>query len=54
MNSTIDEGKISQQIVLDRPTDVKTFLKNCQHRRKYPILYKVEFNVSFIIINWDL
>lgn len=57
-HQTTDEGKISEKIVLDRPTDVKTFLKNCQHRRKYPILYKVEFNVSFLQLKlsstWNL
>lgn len=52
-NLNSDEGKISQQIVLDRPTDLKTFLKNCQHRRKYPILYKVEFNVSLCMQQLD-
>lgn len=32
--------------ISDKPVAVKNFTKHCEQRRKFPILYKIEFQVS--------
>jgi len=29
-----------------KPVEVKNYIKHCEQRRKFPVLYKVEFQVS--------
>jgi len=29
-----------------KPIEVKNYVKHCDQRRKFPVLYKVEFQVS--------
>lgn len=29
-----------------KPVEVKNYVKHCEQRRKFPVLYKVEFQVS--------
>ena len=35
----------------DKPIDLKNYTKLCDLRRKFPVLYKVEFQVSFLLSN---
>jgi hypothetical protein len=34
----------------DKPIDLKNYTKLCDLRRKFQVLYKVEFQVSFIFV----
>lgn len=35
--------------IADKPVDVANFVKHCEQRRKYPVLLRVEFQVTPII-----
>lgn len=42
-----DENNPLSQTIPDAPTELKFFIKLCEQRRKFPVLYKIEFTVSF-------
>ena len=44
--SFLDENNSLSQTIPDTPTDLKFFVKLCEQRRKFPVLYKIEFTVS--------
>jgi hypothetical protein len=33
-----------------KPVEVKNYIKHCEQRRKFPVLYKVEFQVSALTL----
>lgn len=41
-----DENNPLSQTIPDTPTELKFFVKLCEQRRKFPVLYKIEFTVS--------
>lgn len=41
-----DENNPLSQTIPDAPTELKFFIKLCEQRRKFPVLYKIEFTVS--------
>lgn len=41
-----DENNPLSQTIPDSPTELKFFIKLCEQRRKFPVLYKIEFTVS--------
>lgn len=41
-----DENNPLSQTIPDTPTELKFFIKLCEQRRKFPVLYKIEFSVS--------
>lgn len=41
-----DENNPLSQTIPDAPTELKFFIKLCQQRKKFPVLYKIEFTVS--------
>lgn len=48
--STIsDENNPLSGTIPDSPTALKFFIKLCEQRRKFPVLYKIEFTVSFCL-----
>lgn len=42
-----DENNPLSQTIPDAPTELTFFIKLCEQRRKFPVLYKIEFTVSF-------
>ena len=44
-----DENNPLSQTIPDSPTELKFFIKLCEQRRKFPVLYKIEFTVSVVI-----
>lgn len=42
----LDENNPLSQTIPDSPTELKFFIKLCEQRRKFPVLYKIEFTVS--------
>lgn len=44
-----ENGSISETIP-DRPVELKNFPKLCEQRRKFPVLYKLEFQVRLCFI----
>lgn len=45
-NFIVDENNPLSQTIPDTPTELKNFVKLCEQRRKFPVLYKIEFTVS--------
>jgi hypothetical protein len=43
-----DENNPLSQTIPDSPTELKFFIKLCEQRRKFPVLYKIEFTVSVV------
>lgn len=41
-----DESNPLSATIPDSPTELKFFVKLCEQRRKFPVLYKIEFTVS--------
>jgi hypothetical protein len=46
-NPLADESNPLSATIPDSPTELKFFIKLCEQRRKFPVLYKIEFTVSF-------
>ncbi|CAG9124135.1 unnamed protein product [Plutella xylostella] len=44
--SFADENGSIQETIPDRPVDLKSFPKLCEQRRKFPVLYKLEFQTA--------
>lgn len=44
--SLADENNPLSQTIPDAPTELKFFIKLCHQRKKFPVLYKIEFTVS--------
>lgn len=42
----LDENNPLSQTIPDTPMELKFFVKLCEQRRKFPVLYKIEFTVS--------
>lgn len=36
---------VTDTVSSDRPIDISEFMKLCEQRRKFPVLYKLEFEV---------
>lgn len=36
----------------NKPVPLKSFVKHCDQRRKFPVLYKVEFQVNFSTLQY--
>lgn len=41
-----DENNSLSQTIPDKPIELHHFVKLCEQRRKFPVLYKLEFQVS--------
>lgn len=41
-----DENNSLSQTIPDKPIELRHFVKLCDQRRKFPVLYKLEFQVS--------
>lgn len=41
-----DENNSLSQTIPDKPIELRHFVKLCEQRRKFPVLYKLEFQVS--------
>lgn len=46
----IDETNSLSQTIPDKPIELRHFIKLCEQRRKYPVLYKLEFQVTISYI----
>ncbi|XP_070498935.1 receptor-type tyrosine-protein phosphatase U [Chironomus tepperi] len=44
--SVKDENNPLSQTIPDSPTELKFFIKLCEQRRKFPVLYKIEFTTA--------
>lgn len=44
-----DENGSMSTTIPDKPVELKNFIKFCDQRRKYPVLFKLEFQVSLQI-----
>lgn len=40
------EAENGKTVPADKPIDMRDFMKICDHHRRYPVLYKLEFQVS--------
>lgn len=45
---TAEEGN-AMAAIADKPVDVTNFVKHCDQRRKYPVLLRVEFQVTSFV-----
>ncbi|CAO1387004.1 unnamed protein product [Diamesa hyperborea] len=43
---SFDENNPLSQTIPDTPTELKFFVKLCEQRRKFPVLYKIEFTTA--------
>lgn len=46
---TASEQNGVMSTISDKSVPVKNFTKHCEQRRKFPILYKIEFQVSSLL-----
>lgn len=42
---TAEENNGVMSTIPNKPVELKNFVKHCEQRRKFPVLYKVEFQV---------
>jgi len=48
--SLLAEENGVKSTIPDKPIDLKNYTKLCDLRRKFQVLYKVEFQVSYIFV----